>query len=210
MAQRRLVKQAAFTLPVIFFFGCAADPGDSAKDGGIVVAAMVSNNTTNTGSGSSGSNGTYGGDSTPSTSVSSIGSATTSSSPSGGTSTTSSTPSSATSTTSSSSSSATSSVSSSSSSSVVPPTDGGCVVVGPAPANVIFHVTGAFCVQSTGGVMGWQGSNMAGRTVTIIGATTQTGVAATGSSGAIAVGSNGAVIWEFTAGTDVNAEMSWW
>lgn len=89
-------------------------------------------------------------------------------------------------------------------------TDAGCVVL---PINTLysFNTTGAVCIESTGAVTGgWQASNVSGRTVTIIGATTQTGVSATGNIGAIAPDGNGIVTWEFTAGTYTYASMSWY
>src|SRR5207237_10843757 len=61
MRVRRCVKQAAFVLPVIQFFACAADPGDSPKDNVAAVMTPASSSTVSATATSSprGSTGTY-------------------------------------------------------------------------------------------------------------------------------------------------------
>jgi hypothetical protein len=75
-----------------------------------------------------------------------------------------------------------------------------------------FNTTAAVCVVHTGGVNGWNGSNLQGRTVTVTGSTTP--ITPSGGSivnqPAVSPGSDGNVYFNFTAGMYTYAAMACW
>ena len=77
-----------------------------------------------------------------------------------------------------------------------------------------FNTTGAVCVQHSGGVNGWNASNLQGRTVTVTGASTVGPITPSGggigNQPAMSPGSDGNVYFNITAGTYTYANMSLW
>jgi hypothetical protein len=67
-----------------------------------------------------------------------------------------------------------------------------------------FNVLGAVCVTYMGAVTGWNASNVQGRTVTVVGSTTQMPAISGDSIGnqpGLSPGADGYIYWNFSAGT---------
>jgi hypothetical protein len=74
---------------------------------------------------------------------------------------------------------------------------------------VKFNTTGAVCVTYMGSVNGWSAAETEGRSVTIVGSTTQTVLPITDDTyGPLSPGADGYIYWNFTAGTSSSAEMT--
>jgi hypothetical protein len=110
----------------------------------------------------------------------------------------------------------------------VNPPDGGPVDTGPPPppptgcaadAGVIampatknsgnFNELGAVCVTYIGNINGWQASNTVGRSVTVVGATTQTlATIPNENQPGLNAGADGYIYWNYSAGTENYTSMS--
>jgi hypothetical protein len=74
---------------------------------------------------------------------------------------------------------------------------------------VVFGTTGAVCVTYMGSVTGWNASNVEGRSVTVMGSTTQTLAMIPGENQpGLMPGADGYIYWNFTSGTASYASMS--
>jgi hypothetical protein len=79
---------------------------------------------------------------------------------------------------------------------------------GPA---VLFNTTGAVCITYRGSVNGWNASNVNGRSVTVVGSTTQMPLVVDDSIAnqpGLLPGTDGYIYWNFTTGTASYASLS--
>jgi hypothetical protein len=95
-----------------------------------------------------------------------------------------------------------------------PPTgcaSGATVIAMTALGNVNFGTAGAVCITFMGNVNGWNASNVQGRTVTVVGSTTQSPAISgdnLGNQPGIMPGADGYVYWNYTAGQVSYASMA--
>jgi hypothetical protein len=72
-----------------------------------------------------------------------------------------------------------------------------------------FGTTGAVCVTYMGNITGWQASNVDGRSVTVVGSTTQTlATIPNANQPGLNAGADGYIYWNYSAGTETYTSMS--